>query len=137
MDLDQLKSISALKHQSSQKALADVINRENELRNELDRMRLLTRQTQAQDPEDAQLRAIGGDIIWLKWIAKVQKELNVSLAGILAQKEALLVRHRHETGRKIVAEELANQNRITRSIKKNEAQLQSAILHSLQRPRDQ
>ncbi|MEM6565470.1 MAG: hypothetical protein AAF665_13540 [Pseudomonadota bacterium] len=137
MDLDQLKTISALKHQRSQKALTDVINRENELRHELDRMRLLARQTQAQDPEDAQLRAIGGDIIWLKWVAKVQKELNVSLAGILAQKEALLVRHRHETGRKIVAEKLANQNRITRSIRDNEAQLQSAILHNLQKPQDQ
>lgn len=137
MDLDQLKTISALKHQRSQKALTDVINRENELRHELDRMRLLARQTQAQDPEDAQLRAIGGDIIWLKWVAKVQKELNVSLAGILAQKEALMVRHRHETGRKIVAEKLANQNRITRSIRDNEAQLQSAILHNLQKPQDQ
>ncbi|MEM6309051.1 MAG: hypothetical protein AAF754_03295 [Pseudomonadota bacterium] len=137
MDLDQLKTISALKHQRSQKALTDVINRENELRHELDRMRLLARQTQAQDPEDAQLRAIGGDIIWLKWVASVQKELNVSLAGILAQKEALLVRHRHETGRKIVAEKLANQNRITRSIRDNEAQLQSAILHNLQKPQDQ
>ncbi len=132
MDLEHLKLLATLKYQHSQKALSDILKRENELRTELERMRLLVQQTQSQDPADAQLRSIGGDIIWLKWVGKVQRELNISLANVLAQKEALMGRHRQETGRKIVAEDLAERQQKTRRDKKCKAQLQSAISTSLQ-----
>lgn len=137
MDLEQLKVLATLKYQHSQKALSDILKRENELRAELQRMRVLVQKTQAQDPEDAQLRSIGGDIIWLKWIGKVQRELNISLAGILAQKEALMGRHRLETGRKIVAEDLAEQEQVTRRNKRLKAKLESAISINLAGLRDQ
>ena len=90
MDLEKLQEIATLKYQQSQQALSEILKRETELRCELEHMQKLVRKTQAQDPEDAQLRSIGADIIWLKWVGKVQRELNVSLAGVLARKEALI-----------------------------------------------
>lgn len=137
MDLQHLKTLSTLKYQRSQQDLSGLLKRENELRSELDRMRLLVRQTQAQDPENAQMRAIGADIIWLKWIAKVQRELNMSLAGVLAQKEAFMARHRRATGRKLVAEELAKKQRDDDHSMRTKAQLQTAIDGALLPPSDQ
>ncbi|MFL4469478.1 hypothetical protein ACERZ8_06200 [Tateyamaria armeniaca] len=131
MDLDQLKKLSSLKFEKSQQALSGLLRRENELRAELARMREYARTTQAQDPSHAQMRAVGADIIWLKWVGKVQRELNISLAGVLAQKETLMARHRQANGRKIVAEALANEDAATRRDTKSKSQLHSAMDHSV------
>ena len=136
VDLKHLQTLSEMKYQHSQKALSDLINRENELRRELERMRALLQKTQAQDPEDAQLRAVGGDIIWLKWLGRVQKELNMSLAGVLAQKEALLAGHRRATGRKIVTEGLSQQTELANRQAKQKAQLKSVIESTFFSPLD-
>ena len=136
MDLEKLQEIATLKYQQSQQALSEILKRETELRNELEQMQKLVRKTQAQDPEDAQLRSIGADIIWLKWVGKVQRELNVSLAGVLARKEALMGKHRRETGRKIAAEAVAEKQKTDRPNKKSKTQLESVISDSLQYFRD-
>jgi len=136
LDLKQLKKLSELKYQHSQQELSSVLRREAELRYELKRMRGLLQKTQAQDPEDAQLRAIGGDIIWLKWVGQVQRELNIALAGVLGQKEALMARHRQASGRKLVAEDLADQHEQSLRRVKNIGKLQSVIDSSLLRSLD-
>lgn len=136
VDLKQLKMLSALKYQHSEKALSSLLQRENELRTELERMRLLTRTTQAQEPDHAQMRAVGADIIWLKWVGKVQRELNISLANVLAQKEALMVRHRQANGRKIVAEALADQQAIALRERKTKSDMQSVLNYTVSRKTD-
>ncbi|WP_299728761.1 hypothetical protein [uncultured Tateyamaria sp.] len=127
MDLEQLKTLSALKYQHSQQALSGLIKRENELRAELERMRAFARTTQAQEPEHAQMRAIGADVIWLGWVGKAQRELNIALANVLAQKEALMAQHRRANGRKIVAEKLADQEASAVRKSKAAVRMQSAI----------
>ena len=127
MDLNQLKTLSALKYQHSQQALSGLLKRENELRAELERMRMFARKTQAQEPEDANMRAVGADVIWLGWVGKVQQELNMALANVLAKKEALIAQHRRSNGRKIVAQTLADNQAAIMREEKEKASIQSAI----------
>lgn len=127
MDLSQLKTLSALKYQHSQQALSGLLKRENELRAELERMRMFARKTQAQEPEDANMRAVGADVIWLGWVGKVQQELNMALANVLAKKEALIAQHRRANGRKIVAQTLADNQAAIMREEKEKASIQSAI----------
>lgn len=133
MDLEQLKTLSELKYQHSQQELSGLLARENTLRSELTRLRTLTHDTQSQPPEQAQMRMIGGDVIWLKWLGQAQRNLNIELAQVLAQKEALMERHRRAHGRKMVAERLADQSGQARRQEKQQAQLAKAIEHSLLR----
>jgi len=131
VDLEQIKTLAALKYQHSQHALSTLLAREGELRAELERLSVLARETQTQPPEHAEIRAIGADIIWLKWLGQTQRQLNIALAQVLAQKEALMAEHRRTHGRKIVAEELALQAGDARRREKRQAQLQSTISHTL------
>lgn len=131
MDFEQVKTLAALKYQHSQHAISTLLAREGELRAELERLSVLTRETQKQPPEHGQLRAIGADIIWLKWLGQTQRQLNIALAQVLARKEALMAEHRRTHGRKIVADALAHQTEVARRGKKRQAQLQSSIAHTL------
>lgn len=131
MNLEQLKTLTSLKHQHSQQALSKILVRETALRNELVRLRALALETQSQPPEQQQLRAIGGDVIWLKWLGQAQQKLNIELAQILAQKESLMAQHRRENGRKLVAERLAEDADDCRRRENRKRQLNSAIDHSL------
>ncbi len=133
MDLDQLKMLSDLKFQNSQKALSDLLIRENILRAELSRLRQLARETQSQPPEQEQMRLIGGDVIWLQWLGQTQQRLNNELAQILARKEMLIDRHRRAHGRKIVSQKIAEQEADARNKAKRKGQLDSAINHALLR----
>lgn len=133
MDIEQLRTLTDLKVKHSQQALSELQARENVLRNELERLRNLTRETQAQPPQQEQMRAIGGDVIWLQWLGRTQKTLNMELAQVLAQKEGLMAQHRHANGRKMAADQLALQEADKRRRAKLQAQLDAAIDHSLQR----
>lgn len=133
MDLDQLKTLSDLKYQHSRQALSGLLARENALRTELVRLRTLTHETQTQPPEQAQMRMIGGDVIWLKWLGQVQQKLNIELAQVLAQKENLMTQHRTAHGRKMVAERLSDQQIEHHRQSKRKTQMDNAIDHSLLR----
>ena len=131
MNLDQLKTLSDVKYQHSKRSLSVLLARENELRTELKRLRSLARETLVQSPDQVQTRAIGADVIWMKWLGQTQRHLNTALAQVLAQKEALMTQHRRAHGRKIVAENLANQALDTRAKNKRSDHLQTAIDQSL------
>lgn len=132
MDLGQLRSLMEMKAQHTQQALAELQARENALRSELDRLRTLTRETQAQPLEQEQMRMIGGDVIWLQWLGHAQQGLNIELAQVLAQKEGLMLQHKRANGRKIAADHLANKDADTRRRAKQKNQLDEAIDQSLQ-----
>lgn len=131
MNFDDLKRLTALKFQSSQQALTEVLGQERTLRAELDRLSTLARETQSQPPEHAQMRAMGGDVIWLKWIGDSQRHLNIRLAQTLAQKEMVMAQHAKVHGRKLVAEHLADQTQDTGRKRRKEAFLRSAINHAV------
>jgi len=137
MDLKMLKTLSTLKYQHSEQAISGLLRRESELRSELERMSELARTTLVKDPEHSKMHAIGADVIWLKWVGKVQRELNISLARVLAQKETLMAQHRRANGRKTVAEALADRQEIKARETKSARQIQSAIDYSVSSRSDQ
>lgn len=130
-DLAQLQMLSALKFRHSEQAMSAILSRELALRAELARLRTLTHETQSQPPEQAELRGIGGDVIWLQWLEKEQRRLNVELAQVLAQKEGLMQQHVRAHGRKIVSETLLEDDAKMRQQKKRDTQLANAIKLSL------
>jgi len=130
MDLDQLKNLSRLKFQHSERDLSSILARENELRTELDRLRSLARETLTDSPEHMQTRAIGADVIWMKWLGQTQRQLNVILAQVLAQKEVLMEKHRRAHGRKAVAERLAHDATKAKARTNREKIMQATIDHS-------
>ncbi|MEP1962580.1 hypothetical protein [Tateyamaria sp.] len=131
MDLDQLKTLSELKFQHSLRSVSYLLAREDKLRVEIARLRTLTRETQTQPPEQEKMRMIGGDVIWLQWLGKTLRQLNMELAQILAQKETLLAQHRRTHGRKMTAERLTGQEIGKQLQSKQKIILDQIIDHSL------
>ncbi|MEP1586268.1 MAG: hypothetical protein ABJR46_04470 [Tateyamaria sp.] len=131
MDLDQLKTLSELKYQHSLRSVSYLLAREDKLRAEIARLRTLTRETQTQPPEQERIRMIGGDVIWLQWLGKTLRKLNMELAQILAQKESLIAQHRRAHGRKMAAERLAGQEVEKQLQSKQKKLLDQIIDHSL------
>jgi len=130
-ELEQIRLLTTVKYQQSQAAIATLSAREAELRVELQRLRSLTQETQAQQPEHAQIRAIGADVIWLRWLGQAQRQLNIALAQVLAEKEGLMAAHRRAHGKKLVAENLVDQAGKTRRQKAREQTLERAITHAI------
>ena len=130
MDLEQLKKLSNLKFQLSERDLSSILARENELRTELERLRSLARESLTDSTEHMQTRAIGADVIWMKWLGQTQRRLNVILAQVLAQKEVLMEKHRHAHGRKAVAEKLAHDANKAKAHTNRERIMQATIGHS-------
>lgn len=95
------------------------------------RLRTLEQETHNQAVADVELRAVGGDIIWLKWLASSRRKLNIELAQVLAQKERFLAQHKRATGEKTVAAELNSQIKRTAQKAKEQKALQQAINASL------
>lgn len=109
MDLFQLQKISELKFQQSERAVSKLRTREASLRTELTRLQDLAHETHCQPASDTELRAIGGDIIWLKWLSDSRRRLNIELAQVLAQKELVMAQHKKANGKKAVSDTLHEQ----------------------------
>ncbi|WP_299607882.1 hypothetical protein [uncultured Tateyamaria sp.] len=137
MNLFQLQQISDLKFRQSEQALTKLQSREATLRNELLRLQGLAHETNSQPASDAELRSIGGDIIWLRWLADSRRKLNIELAQVLAQKEALVARHRVANGKKIVTDALFDKQQASSKKEKADRALAKAIETSVARPSDQ
>ncbi|MEL7091371.1 MAG: hypothetical protein AAFN94_06515 [Pseudomonadota bacterium] len=107
MDLETLQALTELKYQKSLGGLADILTKETQLRGQIDKLRQQAFETQALPADQPHMHSIGADVIWLKWVGRTISRLNVELAQVLAQKEALLAGQRRALGRKTVAEALA------------------------------
>lgn len=137
MDLFQLQQMSDLKFRQSEQALTKLRSREAALRAELHRLQSLAYETNSLPASDTELRAIGGDVIWLKWLANSRRQLNIELAQVLAQKEALASQHRVANGKKIVSDALLEQQQASVRKKKASRSLDQAIEASLTRSGNQ
>lgn len=133
MDLDQLHRLCDLKHRSSQQKLAAITERENALRAELTKLRGHVAETRCLPPEQAQMRAVGADIIWMRWITKTQSQLNIELAQVLTQKEGLIAQHKRSFGQAQAAQSLAEAEHEKRAHHRRDRALAQAISQSLLR----
>lgn len=108
--MSQLHQLHQLMEMGYQSALADMrvfIEREAKLRRELDRLDRHAALTEVQAPPQGSMRAIGADVIWLRWLEKTRAELNLELARVMAQKHDHLARVKKAFGKSIVTAELS------------------------------
>ncbi len=131
MDLDQLHKLCDLKHRNSQQKLAAILERENALRADLTKLRGHVAETRCLPPEQAQMRAVGADIIWMRWITKTQSRLNIELAQVLAQKEGLVAKHRRSFGQAQATQSIAEAEREKRARLHRDRALSQAISQSV------
>ncbi|WP_299684837.1 hypothetical protein [uncultured Tateyamaria sp.] len=107
--MDALRALTELKYQKSLTGLAEILAQEAKLRNEIKRLRDHAAEAQSLPVTAHSMRNIGADVIWLRWVAKATRTLNIELAQVLARKEALLANQRRALGRKTVADTLADE----------------------------
>ncbi|WP_415922548.1 hypothetical protein [Tateyamaria sp. SN6-1] len=133
MDLGTLRELTELKYQQSLSGLSKILDREASLRAEISRLRALAFEAQALPASKPAMQNIGADVIWLQWVSKTTKALNIELAQVLAQKESLLASQRLALGRRSVATKLVEDNRKLKAMEKADAALSQAIEQDLMR----
>ncbi|MEO1732545.1 MAG: hypothetical protein AAFR45_02790 [Pseudomonadota bacterium] len=127
MDLDHLHHLMQLKARRSDQELARIAAREAHLRAELSRLRTLAMETYAQSAQDAPLRAIGADVVWLKWLSSSQKRLGAELAQTLARKDAHMAKHKRAYGTRDVSRALADAHHDERARQRMNQQLSATL----------
>ena len=127
MDLDTLHTLTELKYQKSMAGLADILERENQLRGEIQQLRDQAYEAQALPASPHSMQNIGADVIWLRWVSQTTQKLNIELAHVLARKETLLADHRRALGRKSVAGTLADDARRDAKAARDAAALKKVI----------
>lgn len=133
MDLRTLQTLTELKYQKSLSGLSDILAREAKLRGELAQLRRHTVEAQSLPVAAHSMRNIGADVIWLQWVAKATRSLNIELAQVLAQKEALLANQRRALGRRTVAANLASDADTRKQAERKASALQRAIEYDVAR----
>lgn len=131
MDMAQLQQITALKLHQSEAKLSGILAREKALRSDLARLQRMAHETQAMPQDQASMRAIGADVIWLRWVSEASRQISIELAQVLAQKDGLMSAHKRAVGKDAVAQELASQNRAEVQKKHRQKALKQAIDRSL------
>jgi chaperonin cofactor prefoldin len=115
LNLDQLHQLSELKYHHSQQQLSKILKRETALRAKLTRLGGYVSEINSLPAEQAPMRAIGADLVWLRWITKTQASLNIELAQVLAEKEWHIDRHKLAFGKVQVSESLARTDKEKRA----------------------
>ena len=133
MDLGTLQTLTELKYQRSLSGLSDILARETKLRGELAQLRRHTVEAQSLPVAAHSMRNIGADVIWLQWVAKATRSLNIELAQVLAQKESLLANQRRALGRRTVAANLASDADTRKQAERKASALQRAIEYDVAR----
>lgn len=137
MDFDQLHFLTEMKFRQSQAGLAGILEEERRLRAEIARLRGLAQEARSLPADRAHMQSIGADVIWLRWVARATRDLNIQLARVLARKEGLMSQHKRAVGRNTVAEKLAAEAQKTRAAERRKSELEKVVDLSMVRGEDQ
>ena len=133
MEFDTLKTLTELHYQQSLSGLQRLIARESKLRADIDRLRAQAFEVQSLPADQPAMQNIGADVIWLRWVAKTTRALNIELAQVLAQKQSLLDAQKRALGRKTVAIQLAESAALEEKKNRAQAQLSASIDEAVRR----
>ena len=133
MDFDQLHKLCDLNYRNSHQRLATILERERALRAELAKLRGHIEETRGLPAEHAQMRAVGADIIWMRWVTTAQSRLNIELAQVLAQKEGHIAQHKRAFGKAQAAQSLAKADKEKLARQRRDQALAQAISQSVMR----
>ncbi len=104
---------------------AKIISQESRVREQLRKL-----DDQAKDAERSQdhnLQAIGADVIWKSWLERTKRTLNMELAQIMVQKEALRAGVKREYGKLLVGREMLEDQVLEQSTSRKKQMLTDAI----------
>ncbi len=125
-NLSDLHQLTRVHYERAQQSLKALTQQETLIRAELQRLSEQERAANATAPDNAPMRAIGADVIWLGWVGRSKAQLNMALAQILAQKEHHLARVRTAYGKVLVTRQLAENAARDRSQARSKSQLETA-----------
>ncbi len=86
--LTELGQVTQAMFQLKSAEFQQLVQRENEIRKALQDLTQRSTQARNQVAQDVALRAMRADLAWERWAAAKRADLNMSLARVLAQKEA-------------------------------------------------
>ncbi|MFT5796710.1 MAG: plasmid stabilization system protein ParE [Candidatus Azotimanducaceae bacterium] len=116
--LHNLVGLMEIQYHHSRQSLQQVINEETQIRRELTVLQNHTHSARQLGLNDEpEMRAMGADILWERWLERSRAKLNVELARVLATKEMHITRVRRSFGKLQVAN--AKSNQVAQSEKKN------------------
>ena len=126
-NLAQILTVCEAQYAKSQQDFAQLRAKEDKLRHELSRLAEMGLSAGEAPQDQTQMRAIGADIIWQGWLGRAKSALNVSLAQVLAAKEAHLTEVRKAYGKVQVIQDLMAQENNKKQARKSQALLAKAI----------
>jgi len=106
--LAKLQSIRKLK---ADQILLRITVEESRLRGELAKLNEHRFQSYAADPALLDMKRIGSDILWQKWLSNTQADLTMDLSKLLAQKALATKAAAKEYGRHCAADRLSKEAR--------------------------
>ena len=107
--LIEIETLLSLKFRNRQQVYARIVAEESRLRLQLAKLDGQVREAEAESTQN--LRAIGADVIWKRWVERAKTSLNLELAQVLAQKERLKASVRKEYGKVLVSQRLLEERR--------------------------
>jgi hypothetical protein len=100
----KLVIIMDAQYQKEKQLLQLVVQQELALRSKVEKLQRHANDARNLGLEDnAEVRALGADIVWEKWLERARAQMNLELAKVLAKKELHLVRVRKSFGKLQVA----------------------------------
>lgn len=130
--MHDLVCLMEMQYQHDQKSLQSIIKQELRIRLE---QATLQGQTQSARQlginDEPEMRAMGADVVWERWLERSRAKLNLDLANVLATKEMHLTRVRNSFGKLQAA--TAKSNRLASTIKRRaqSESLERTILYAL------
>ncbi|KRS11309.1 hypothetical protein XM53_17170 [Roseovarius atlanticus] len=111
-DFNELVAITDARFRAEQAKLRDILQEEKRLRDKASELEAAQRGAQLQyASECAGQRIYGGDVLWLGWIGRARRQLQIELARVLVEKGKRMSALSHAHGRKIASESLESDAR--------------------------
>jgi hypothetical protein len=120
-----MERILEIKFQNGQKAFSKIVAAEGKLRSELAKLDDMA--IRAEQANYNKMQAIGADVVWKAWLGRTKTTLNLELAQVLAQKEAMKGRVRREYGKLLASRALIDTEKRPRIKKSQNRELDTTI----------
>lgn len=102
--MENLVHLMEIQYQNTQQELQSVVTQEIAIRSKLDALKRHALSARNLNYEaEPEMRSMGADVVWERWLEKSRLQLNIELSQTLARKEAHLSLVRKSFGRLQVA----------------------------------
>ena len=127
-----LVKLMEIQYQRDRLALQSIIKDELRIREELMTLQEHTRLARLLGLDDEpEMRAMGADVVWERWLERSRVSLNLKLATVLATKEMHLTRVRKSFGKLQAANAKSEQILLATKKRMKVKNLEQAISHSI------